>query len=86
MSNLVLETLAALRPKFTVAKDFEAACKQVQKVEDEFLAVLREKMPEYMAWGGGAAVGREGGRTLRWPGGMVRGTPPLSALPPPITP
>ena len=82
MSNLVLETLAALRPKFTVAKDFEAACKQVQKVEDEFLAVLREKMPEYMAWGGGAAVGRWPG----WPGGMVRGTPPLSALPLPITP
>jgi len=48
INNLVLETISIIRPKMEMLKDFEAACKAVLKVEEEFIAVLREKMPEYM--------------------------------------
>jgi len=48
ISSMVLETLNNLRPKMDILEDFESACKAVLKVEEEFIAVLREKMPEYM--------------------------------------
>ena len=48
MSQLVLETIATLRPKLEIFKDFETACAEVLKVEEEFIAVLKEKMPEYV--------------------------------------
>ena len=31
-----------------VFKDFETACEEVLKVEEEFIAILKEKMPEYV--------------------------------------
>jgi len=48
ISNLVLETISTLRPKMDLLGDFESACKAVLKVEEEFIAILREKMPEFM--------------------------------------
>ena len=48
MSQLVLETIATLRPKLEIFKDFETACAEVLKVEEEFIAILKEKMPEYV--------------------------------------
>ena len=48
MSQLVLETISSLRPKLEVFKDFETACEEVLKVEEEFIAILKEKMPEYV--------------------------------------
>jgi len=48
ISSMVLETLSILRPKMQILEDFEAACKAVLKIEEEFIAVLREKMPEFM--------------------------------------
>ena len=51
ISQLVLDTISALRPKLELYEDFEAACAGVLKVEEEFIAVLKEKMPEYMNTG-----------------------------------
>lgn len=48
ISQLVLDSISALRPKLELFQDFEAACAGVLKVEEEFIAVLKEKMPEYM--------------------------------------
>ena len=48
ISSMVLETLSILRPKMQILEDFEAACKGVLKIEEEFIAILREKMPEFM--------------------------------------
>merc|ERR1719244_79837 len=59
MSQLILETITALRPKLEIAKDFEAACAAVLKVEEEFIAVLREKMPGFMEVGVGTAGEQE---------------------------
>ena len=64
ISQLVLDTVSALRPKLEMYQDFEAACEAVLKVEEEFIAVLREKMPEYMNNSGGKdtdKTGDEGG-------------------------
>ena len=47
MSQLVQDTISSLRPKLEIFKDFETACEEVLKVEEEFIAVLKEKMPEY---------------------------------------
>ena len=49
MANLVAETIANLRPKLEMPADFEASCTLVLGVEEEFLAVLKEKMPGFMA-------------------------------------
>merc|ERR1719309_1341681 len=49
MSNLVMETISNLRPKLEMPKDFEASCNLVLGVEEEFLAVLKEKMPGFLA-------------------------------------
>ena len=49
ISNLVHETIANLRPKLEMPKDFEASCTLVLGVEEEFLNVLKEKMPTFLA-------------------------------------
>eukprot|EP00092_Neocalanus_flemingeri_P034844 GFUD01037919.1.p1 GENE.GFUD01037919.1~~GFUD01037919.1.p1 ORF type:complete len:1219 (+),score=513.71 GFUD01037919.1:43-3699(+) len=48
ISNIVLETISIIRPKMKMLEDFETACKAVLKIEEEFVAILREKMPEFM--------------------------------------
>jgi len=47
VNNLIGETLTILRPKLTLYTDFEEACKAVSKAEDEFLSILREKIPGF---------------------------------------
>merc|ERR1719430_1400213 len=49
MSNLVLDTISNLRPKLEMPADFEASCALVLGVEEEFLSVLKEKMPGFLA-------------------------------------
>ena len=41
ISQLVLDTITALRPKLELYEDFEAACAGVLKVEEEFIAVAK---------------------------------------------
>ena len=48
MSQLFLDTVTTLKPKLEIYEDFEAACEAVLKVEEEFIAVLKEKVPEMM--------------------------------------
>jgi regulator of nonsense transcripts 2 len=43
MTNLYLETVSSLRPKLKLFADFEEACLAVQKAENEFISVLRQK-------------------------------------------
>jgi len=43
MTNLYLETITSLRPKLKMYADFEEACLAVQKVENEFISVLKQK-------------------------------------------
>ena len=43
MTNLYLETISGLRPKLKMYDDFEEACLAVQKVENEFISVLKQK-------------------------------------------
>lgn len=43
MTNLYLETISGLRPKLKMYADFEEACLAVQKVENEFISVLKQK-------------------------------------------
>jgi len=61
LAQLVLDTLALLRPKLEVCKDFEAAASAVLKVEEEFIAVLKEKAPQLLEPGSGKQEVEAGG-------------------------
>ena len=46
ISSMVLETLNNLRPKLEVFENFEAACKAVLKIEEEFIVSLTSFGPD----------------------------------------
>ena len=62
VSQLVVDSVAALRPKLEMFDDFEEAAGAVLKVEEELLAVLRERVPGYLAQAsqGAGQAGQQG--------------------------
>ena len=62
VSQLVVDSVAALRPKLEIFDDFEEAAGAVLKVEEELLAVLRERVPGYLAQAsqGAGQAGQQG--------------------------
>ena len=64
------ETLTSLRPKLVLYTSLDEAAEAVKKVEDEFLAILKEKIPGFLEpgaveGGGGGGGGEDGLGTIQ---------------------